>query len=374
MAPEPANGGTGSNQNAGLDDVSCTFDGICNAVGYYDDEANGVARALIDTVSGATITATEGPQPADAATGANIDAELDAISCLSGSQCTAVGTYQNNSNSGNDVALIDSSSGGTWSNSVAPVPSNAGSGANADSFLDAVDCSSRSQCEAVGDFEDASNNEFGLNDTYTPAEGYWSVASDGGIFNYGVSAPFNGSRGGQPINAPMVGMAATPGGGGYWEVGSDGGIFTYGNATFHGSTGGLHLNAPIVGMAATPDGGGYWLVASDGGIFNYGDAGFYGSAGSIHLNKPIVGMAADPRRARLLAGRLRRGHLQLRRRRLLGLTGRPAPQQARRRHGGRRHRARATGSSPPTGASSTTATPPSWAHAAASPSTSPSSP
>ena len=78
-------------------------------------------------------------------------------------------------------------------------------------------------------------------------------------------------------------------------------------------------------MAATPDGGGYWLVASDGGIFNFGDAGFYGSAGSIRLNKPIVGMAATPDGQRLLAGGLRRGHLQLRRRRLLRLDAAASP-------------------------------------------------
>ena len=54
------------------------------------------------------------------------------------------------------------------------------------------------------------------------------------------------------------------------------GIFTYGNTAFFGSTGGQPLNKPIVGMAATPDGQGYWFVASDGGIFSYGDAQFYG--------------------------------------------------------------------------------------------------
>ncbi len=122
--------------------------------------------------------------------------------------------------------------------------------------------------------------------------GYWLVASDGGIFNYG-DAVFHGSAGGMHLNAPIVGMAATPDGGGYWLVASDGGIFNYGDAVFHGSAGGMHLNAPIVGMAATPDGGGYWLVASDGGIFNYGDAVFHGSAGGMHLNKPVVGMATD---------------------------------------------------------------------------------
>ncbi len=127
----------------------------------------------------------------------------------------------------------------------------------------------------------------------SPGGGYWLVASDGGIFAFG-GAPFRGSAGGLPLNKPIVGMAATPGGAGYWLVASDGGIFAYGDAPFYGSTGSIRLNKPIVGMAATPDGAGYWLVASDGGIFAYGDAPFYGSTGSIRLNKPIVGMAATP--------------------------------------------------------------------------------
>ena len=108
--------------------------------------------------------------------------------------------------------------------------------------------------------------------------------------------PFGGASPG--LNAltssktPLVGMAATPDGNGYWLVASDGGIFTFGDAPFFGSTGSLHLNKPVVAMAATPDGGGYWLVASDGGIFTFGDAQFYGSTGAIRLNRPIVGMAA----------------------------------------------------------------------------------
>jgi hypothetical protein len=127
----------------------------------------------------------------------------------------------------------------------------------------------------------------------TPGGGYWLVASDGGIFNYG-DAGFYGSTGNLDLNNPVVGMAATPDGHGYWLVASDGGIFTYGDAGFYGSRGGQPLNKPIVGMAATPDGHGYWLVASDGGIFAYGDASFYGSTGSLNLNRPAVGMAATP--------------------------------------------------------------------------------
>ena len=123
--------------------------------------------------------------------------------------------------------------------------------------------------------------------------GYWLVASDGGIFNFGDAA-FYGSTGAKHLNAPIVGMAETSDGGGYWLVASDGGIFTFGDASFFGSTGSQRLNKPIVGMAATPDGAGYWLVASDGGIFNFGDAGFLGSTGAQHLNAPVVGMATTP--------------------------------------------------------------------------------
>jgi len=123
--------------------------------------------------------------------------------------------------------------------------------------------------------------------------GYWLVASDGGIFSYG-DAPFYGSTGNLVLNKPIVGMTPTASGRGYWLVASDGGIFAFGDATFYGSTGNLVLNKPIVGMAATPDAGGYWLVASDGGIFAYGDAAFHGSTGNITLNKPIVDMAVTP--------------------------------------------------------------------------------
>ena len=130
--------------------------------------------------------------------------------------------------------------------------------------------------------------------TATPdGNGYWLVASDGGIFSYG-DATFYGSTGAIHLNKPVVGMASTTDGHGYWLVASDGGIFSYGNAQFYGSTGSIRLNKPVVGMAATTDGNGYWLVASDGGIFSYGNAQFYGSTGSIHLNLPVVGMAPTP--------------------------------------------------------------------------------
>jgi hypothetical protein len=126
-----------------------------------------------------------------------------------------------------------------------------------------------------------------------PAGGYWTTTAAGAVTTYTGATGF-GSLAGTHLNAPIVGMAATPDGHGYWLVASDGGIFSYGDATFFGSTGAIHLNQPIVGMAAISDGQGYWLVASDGGIFSYGDAAFFGSTGAIHLNQPIVAMTPSP--------------------------------------------------------------------------------
>ena len=112
-------------------------------------------------------------------------------------------------------------------------------------------------------------------------QGYWEVAQDGGVFSFG-NAPFYGSMGGKPLNAPMVSMALDPASGGYWEVGADGGVFSF-NAPFYGSMGGKPLNAPMVSIDPLPigsgnPGGGYWEAAQDGGVFSFGNAPFYGSA------------------------------------------------------------------------------------------------
>ena len=90
--------------------------------------------------------------------------------------------------------------------------------------------------------------------------GYWLVAADGGVFDFG-NASFYGSTysygltglgGSHPLNAPIVGMAAVPNGGGYWLVAADGGVFDFGNASFYGSLGNKTISAPIVAIAVAP--------------------------------------------------------------------------------------------------------------------------
>lgn len=129
----------------------------------------------------------------------------------------------------------------------------------------------------------------------TPSNaGYWLVGTDGGVFAFG-DAVFAGSLPGLNIRVNnIVGMAPTNTGKGYWLVGADGGVYAFGDAPFYGSMGGQHLNAPVVAMSPTPSGKGYWLAAKDGGIFAFGDAQFYGSMGGQPLNAPVTDMDTTP--------------------------------------------------------------------------------
>lgn len=150
--------------------------------------------------------------------------------------------------------------------------------------------------------------------------GYWTVTSSGQVvahagatfygdtYTYGIT----GLSGSHPLNAPIVGIVGTPSGSGYWLVAADGGVFDFGSAKFYGSTysygitglsGTRPLDAPIVGAVAAPDGSGYYLVAADGGVFDFGSAKFSGSTydlgytglrGSHPLPGPITDIMPNP--------------------------------------------------------------------------------
>ncbi len=307
-----------------LGGVTCTSSSSCLAVGTTLDANGDPSTSLVDRWDGSQWTTVPS---ADSTIGSDI---LSDVVCVDASDCWAVGadgvqsgqsqqSQQSqaaqpssqlvwshlrpgaNERSGrlgggnqSPAALIESWNGSTWS--VDPTPS-----VTAMSYLNGVACVRGSGCFADGFAVSGDGNGNSQIDPLeeqlvlpaASSQGLLVAGSDGGVFTFG-SAGFEGSLGGTHLNAPIVGVAATPDGGGYWLVARDGGVFTFGDAGFHGALGGTHLNQPIVGMAATPDGGGYWLVASDGGVFTGGDATFYGSLGGTHLNKPIVGMAATP--------------------------------------------------------------------------------
>ena len=161
--------------------------------------------------------------------------------------------------------------------------------------------------------------------------GYRMVGNEGGIFDFGLL--FSGSLANNHLNAPIVGIANSPGPSGYLMAGGDGGVFALGGASFFGSLGGQVLPSPIAAIAATPSEDGYWLVAQNGKIYHFGntpdlpaiqlppgahivgmastntgkgawlvdnygdvyaegDAQYVGGLGGVHINAPIVGIAA----------------------------------------------------------------------------------
>ena len=78
----------------------------------------------------------------------------------------------------------------------------------------------------------------GVNDAFAISapilrSGYRFVATDGGSSTRHGRAVPRPTGGG--TDAPIVGMAVMPGGDGYYLVASDGGIFNYGLDQFYGS-------------------------------------------------------------------------------------------------------------------------------------------
>ena len=125
--------------------------------------------------------------------------------------------------------------------------------------------------------------------SYNP-NGYRMVADEGGIFDFGLN--FNGSLANNHLNAPIVGLANSPGPNGYVMVGADGGVFALGGANFYGSLGGQILPSPIAAIAAPTAETGYWLAAQNGKIYNFGSVPAL-PALSLPHGAHIVGMASD---------------------------------------------------------------------------------
>jgi hypothetical protein len=275
-----------------LSGLECVGTTNCWASGATTDPVSGTASGLLmEHWDGSSWTDASASVPGSRSPGL-----LAGISCLSAAQCWAVGSMGSFNNGGSGAqpqSVVEYWNGSSWS--VQPSPN-----VTALSFLNSVSCVPSVGCLADGSTltNPNGNGDPGLRAfveqlTFPPASSQGTVlaARDGGVFAYGT-APFEGSMGGQHLNAPIVGVATTPDGQGYWLAASDGGVFAFGDAPFEGSMGGRHLNAPIVGIAPTRNGQGYWLVAADGGVFAFGNAGFHGSMGGTRLNAPVVAVAA----------------------------------------------------------------------------------
>jgi hypothetical protein len=121
---------TGSTTNNDLTAVSCPSADACTAVGSSD---SGRSSALSEVWDGTNWTILKSPIPAGGS-----DGYLSGVSCSTASICTAVGDYFNG---GQSVPLSEHRDGESWSSEAAATPSGVtGSGLNAVSCLSATDC------------------------------------------------------------------------------------------------------------------------------------------------------------------------------------------------------------------------------------------
>jgi hypothetical protein len=140
IVPSPNPDGTPTSL---LEAVSCVSSSDCWAVGY--SAANPVAPTLIEQWNGSSWNIVTSPNMS----GALINV-LYGVSCVSSSDCWAAG-YTYNGSSGADETLIEHWDGGSWE--VVAAPDTA---ATDNDFLNGVSCLSASVCWAVGYSSDGS--------------------------------------------------------------------------------------------------------------------------------------------------------------------------------------------------------------------------
>jgi hypothetical protein len=125
-----------------LEGVSCVATTACTAVGHFTSGSKRVP--LAEKLDGSTWTAQEPPST----TGAK-ESALAGVSCVSSTECIAVGEFENGSEEW--MPLAEKWSGSAWTAQEPPIPAAAKQG-----YLKSVSCTSSTACIAVGEFENSS--------------------------------------------------------------------------------------------------------------------------------------------------------------------------------------------------------------------------
>ncbi len=122
--------------------------GTCLAAGAAEDGSGGDnTQAVVDSFSDGTWTSTATPLPTDATFGAGAQsAALNGIACPAVGSCVAVGAYNQTGTGDLPIPLIETLSGGTWSQTVPPNNSSSVGPNN----LTQVACFSATSCTAMG--------------------------------------------------------------------------------------------------------------------------------------------------------------------------------------------------------------------------------
>ena len=130
-----------------LSGLSCTSRTACTAVGYFTNSA-GTGVTLAERWDGTGWSIQRTPNPAGATSSL-----LFGVSCVSTTECTAVGSTTNRA--GTTMPLAERWNGSRWSIQRTPNPS--GTNPTGLSYLGGVSCASATACFAVG----YSGNSFG---------------------------------------------------------------------------------------------------------------------------------------------------------------------------------------------------------------------
>jgi hypothetical protein len=153
-----------------LDSVSCGSPGDCSAVGSFIDDSSHSQGLLLSESGGVWAPGVEAPLPANAG-GAFFSDGVgpSSVSCASAGNCSAVGYFVDTSNHAQGLLL--SETGGVWAPGVeATLPANASTSPNVG--LGSVSCTSAGNCSAVGAYDDSSNHQQGL--LLTETNGVWA--------------------------------------------------------------------------------------------------------------------------------------------------------------------------------------------------------
>lgn len=149
--------------NGNLSGVSCTSVKFCEAVGDYNNDGDDVGVAAAWDGSAWSAQTTSDPS---ASTWTN----LNAVSCASAKACEAGGNWYVQVTSNDPKALAEAWTGKAWQLQQAAAPPGA-----TDNSLSAVSCVSAAFCEAVGTHFNSAGNEVNLVETWNGQS--WSIQS-----------------------------------------------------------------------------------------------------------------------------------------------------------------------------------------------------
>ncbi len=181
--------------------VSCATPGDCSAGGSYLDGSGNVQAFVVNELDGTWGNAEE--VPGTATLNVTGQAQVYSVSCSSAGNCSAGGSYQNNS----FQAFVVNEINGTWGNAE-EVPGTATLNEGGGASTGSVSCAVAGDCSAVGGYANSSGNfePFVVNEH----DGKWQKAEE-------VPGIASMSRGGAGVESLACASSGSCSAGGYYE-------------------------------------------------------------------------------------------------------------------------------------------------------------